>query len=148
MSVRKLPPDEALAAAGAQAAATARAIAAKFVAANQSPTWQDWIISPLSSAEREGRGLGIFVGQQARDAAQALHDINPLGDVSAAAAAAASTADTIVNALKWVGIVVAVIVGALIALWMIVLLTGAKWAIGILGPLAPKIAEGAVRGLK
>lgn len=78
-----------------------------------------------------------------RDATAELARLNPANAIVQAAASAAQTASTVLDVLKWIGIVVAIIVGLLIALWMIVLLTGAKWALATLTAIAPHLATGA-----
>lgn len=146
MSTSKETPDQTLARAGAAAAAQARLIALQATAGGATPSWSDFVFNPLGAAERIGENAGIFISQKTRDAVHALRAANPLGEISAAADSAAHTADTIVSAVKWVGITFLVIVGALIALWMIVLLTGAKWAIATLKPIAPQLVRAAAKG--
>lgn len=127
----------------ARARADAIAVAARAQLIGRDPSVMDWLLR--SNATVWDSVIGD-AGHAARLAAQTIRDANPLGGISDAAAAAAATADTIATTIKWVGIVFIVIVGALIALWMIVLLTGAKWALGILGPIAPDLARAAARG--
>lgn len=146
MATSKETPDEILLRAGASAAAQARAIAAKLAAGQRDPSWIDFVVNPVGGTVYVGQRAGALVSQATRDAVHAIHDLNPFGAVSDTVNRAADTADTVVNAIKWVGIVALVVVGALIALWLIVLLTGAKWAITILAPIAPQIARAAARG--
>jgi multisubunit Na+/H+ antiporter MnhC subunit len=57
--------------------------------------------------------------------------------------AASDFGKTVVDAVKWVLIVMAIVVGALLVMWMVVALTGARWALDTLKAIAPDVAVSA-----